>query len=637
MGDGREKGRVIRDPIHGYIHVDAALGPIVDHPLFQRLRRVSQTSLASNVYPSITGMRFEHGLGTMLLAQRGWAAAWGSAANESRTRRLFIEAARREVSELSEDHETFGNQIGLAVGAAALLHDVGHPPFSHALEEPFRARVLANRHLANSADGEALLELEAGELPFHDFAGRLIRRQIVRDVFVDGDGALAAVKLALLAITSSQPNDPTWSGALHSIVAGEVDVDRLDYLIRDSYRAGTEFGAIDHHRLVDALELHWLHVGGRDEFRVAPGVRARSAVETLLVQRLQTYQWMHFHPRVVGFNLALRRAMELILAMQQTASQDPTPAEVLIRRLQPNTVYWIPTAVDVSATLGIPATDPSTDGREEPLFGLEVESQLTRQLSNDRERLVEAQASVDDATVVEIIKRAYFATAADESLSTDEVRRVELAQLRTFTRAVLFRSKNFVPAWKTAEEYEEAAEQMRGDLVARIGHSLSAGRARGEHSRNDKVLAEMLTKIQELSEENAVVGLNAIVDLLLSVPANVRFVAARLNRNNVLAQRGFWDLSYIGYGLRKAPATSVELYVGDKPVRLADRSPLVRAIGDAERSRVKLHAFYFSLSHDFGGRDRSSAQAHRRSRRDELCTALPEILQECFDEGVRPT
>lgn len=154
--------RVVRDPVHGYVDVPAELDPLVRSGAVQRLRNISQTSRAVAGFPSMTGSRYEHALGTMHLAIRAWGHAWrnafGHAGGDPATtrdafRRAVLTGVRAEdpLDEVSaawmagdpvEDTllwQDFERRIGLVVGAVGLLHDVGHPPFSHVLE-PFYAR-----------------------------------------------------------------------------------------------------------------------------------------------------------------------------------------------------------------------------------------------------------------------------------------------------------------------------------------------------------------------------------------------------------------------------------------------------------------------------------------------------------------
>ena len=631
--------RVIRDPIYGYITLPPELARVVDHPLFQRLRGISQTSLTSSVFPSISGSRFNHGLGAMHLAARGWDAAWEFADEE--TCEAFIEAGRTDVPELPGGQVAFGRQVRLAIAAGALLHDVGHPPFSHALEDVFREWALegAEADELDMSSAPRWYDLRDRRVTFHEFAGDVLVEEICDDVFNDANPAEMAVHGALRAILSSEANDDSWAGSLHGVIAGEVDVDRLDYLIRDSHSAGTEFGAIDYQRLVDALELHAIPTPAVHRFRIAPGIRARSAVETLLVQRLQSYQWVHFHPRVVGFNIALRRAFALStkIAHGQPIDGQHIPdgsTAKLLRAFRPNLNYWDPEAVDLRGAAGLPHVDSSVPEHQAAQqnidFGMNLEIEVTHGL-NSRGRRLEIQAMVDDATVIDTLKRAYFAASSDASLEQVPA----LRQVATYARAALFRHKNFIPAWKTSEEYRDAVDAMGDRLRQQVVSALEKRRALEKVPAGQRVFEGFRDRFARRWDDDRVFGFNVLVDMLLSRPAALDALRHGLNRRAVGDAPGFWELYYAGYGLRKAQPDAVELYVGEKAVPLAPRSPLVRAIAEADNSRIKLFAFFFYPTHDFGGTDAESAPSHRERISGRLEECFPDLVEEALENAIR--
>lgn len=124
--------RVVSDPVYGYVQVPSRLYAAVDSPIVQRLRRVAQTSLTATVYPSATGTRFGHALGTMYLAGRAWDAAWSNASDTARC--SFRVELEREVpllkTALDEDRASFEEEVRWAVMGVGLLHDLGPPAFS---------------------------------------------------------------------------------------------------------------------------------------------------------------------------------------------------------------------------------------------------------------------------------------------------------------------------------------------------------------------------------------------------------------------------------------------------------------------------------------------------------------------------
>ena len=349
--------RVVRDPVHDYVEIPGELEPLVASAALQRLRNISQNARANRRYPSLTGSRYEHALGTMHLAVAAWQSAWRTCDEEVR-----LAFAREVISEVraapepdpctahwvsgAEVEDTpmwqdFPRVIGLVVAAVGLLHDVGHPPFSHVLERFYQERI----ELIMGADAARdQLEYAAvtGQAQFHEWAGlrifdnlpddcfRHLPRQIVRLILADRVG-------------------DDWTDCLHSIIDGQFDVDRLDYLMRDGLRAGTELGSIDWRRLVDSLELHQVS----DGWRIGLGARGISAFETMLVQRAQHYRWVIHHPAAVAADAGLTRCAEGIFDLA-TSPPDAEGADgaalAELRSVIPNLDY-----VDVAARFDVPA------------------------------------------------------------------------------------------------------------------------------------------------------------------------------------------------------------------------------------------------------------------------------------------
>ena len=213
----------IRDPVHGYVLLEGLALELADTPQMQRLRWIKQLGLASLVYPGANHTRFEHSLGAYHMAA------------------------------LLTDHLGLEEEDRLLVGAAALLHDVGHGPLSHATEAAL-APFLRTEH-------ESIIELlKKGELrEVLDRHG--LRAQDIQ-AFINGSG-------------------------LGQIVSGEIDVDRMDYLIRDAHYTGVAYGVIDRLRLLQKMTLH------QGQLVVeAGGVQAATS---LLISRLLMHPSVYYH------------------------------------------------------------------------------------------------------------------------------------------------------------------------------------------------------------------------------------------------------------------------------------------------------------------------------------------------------
>ncbi len=190
------KKKIINDPVYGFIHIQSELiYDIIQHPYFQRLRHIKQLALANLVYPGAMHTRFQHALGAMHLM--------GRALENLRYKKIDISAEEMEAAQL-----------------AVLLHDIGHGPFSHALEES----------LLPSIEHESLSYLFMNELN-KEFKG--------------------ALDLTLKIFRNSYKRK-----FFHQLVSSQLDMDRLDYLKRDCFFTGVEEGTIGVDRIIAMLTVH---------------------------------------------------------------------------------------------------------------------------------------------------------------------------------------------------------------------------------------------------------------------------------------------------------------------------------------------------------------------------------------------
>lgn len=577
------QARVVRDPIYGYVRVPESFAPLIDHALVQRLRRIAQTSLTSTVYPSATGGRFEHALGTMHLAQVAWAAILGN--SDSRAIAALRRALHNEAREahpglsISREPDDFAAVVGDALAAAALLHDLGHPPFSHVLEPFFAARA---REWLGPEDQEAWTSVWAGQ--FHEAAGALLSRMVLDYL---GEERRVVAELIL----RTDPDDyPRAAGVLHSVLASEIDIDRIDYLMRDARRAGTEFGAVDHVRLIEALEIR--HVGG--DFRVAPTARARSAVETLLVQRTQTYKWIIYHHRVVGANEALARAVRLGWELQSEAST----AEVfgsraavgdLFRPHVPALNYLRPGLAEVRQRTGV------------ELAGLnpQRENGVVRALSE------QMQAGVDDSSILEWLKST--STTARLLLSEAGVLEPDikerLEEVVAFTDVALLRKRRMVPAWKTIEDFQVVAADLvqRHEIGLRLVEECSRAVAvtAGDGANRVRRYRDELTRTLVRDDGDRMRGLNLLLEIFLSHSDWRRRLddTLQVHAPRVLGRRGVWATGYTGFRAIRTKGQLASLWQAPQPEPAAIRrtSPLVAALEEAEAARPRLYAYFLLL------------------------------------------
>ena len=241
--------KIINDPVYGFITIDDPLiFEIISHPYYQRLRRIKQMALAYLVYPGAVHTRLHHSLGAYHLMS------------------LALAELRSKGVEITEKEEQ-------AARIAILLHDVGHGPFSHALEHV----LIEDIH--------------------HEELSLLIMKKL-NDEF---DGAL---RMAIDIFTNHYPKK-----FLHQLVSGQLDVDRMDYLTRDSFFTGVSEGVIGYDRIIKMLVVH------HGELMVEE--KAIYSIEKFLVARRLMYWQVYLHKTVLSAEMMLVKILERVKELSQ--------------------------------------------------------------------------------------------------------------------------------------------------------------------------------------------------------------------------------------------------------------------------------------------------------------------------------
>ncbi|PWD99320.1 HD domain-containing protein [Marinilabilia rubra] len=244
--------KIVNDPVHGFISIpDNILYSLIEHPYIQRLRRIKQLGLTSLVYPGAVHTRFQHTLGAFFLM--------GTA----------ISVLRNKGCQISENEST-------AAHSAIIMHDIGHGPFSHALEQT----------LIESLNHEDISLLLMDKLNVH-FKGALSE---AIDIFKGNTDKLF----------------------LHQLVSSQLDMDRLDYLKRDSFFSGVSEGVIGSDRIIKMLEI-------KNNELVVEGKGIYSIEKFLVARRLMYWQvYLHKTALVAERMLIhiLKRAKDLALNKQ---------------------------------------------------------------------------------------------------------------------------------------------------------------------------------------------------------------------------------------------------------------------------------------------------------------------------------
>jgi uncharacterized protein len=254
MGAGSQK--IINDPVYGFITIEHPLVlEVIRNPFYQRLRRIQQMGLANLVYPGAVHTRLHHSLGAYHLMSNALAVL------------------RSKGVPISDDEE-------LGAKMAILLHDVGHGPFSHALEN-----VLIENYN-------------------HESVSLLIMENLNKQV----NGKL---KTAIEIFTNRHPKK-----FLHQLVSGQLDVDRMDYLNRDSFFTGVSEGVIGYDRIIHMLAVH--------EGELMVEEKGIYSIEKFLVARRLMYWQVYLHKTVVSAESMLvqiiKRAKEKIAAGEKLHS-----------------------------------------------------------------------------------------------------------------------------------------------------------------------------------------------------------------------------------------------------------------------------------------------------------------------------
>lgn len=251
--------KIINDPVYGFITIDDELiYQVISHPYYQRLRRINQMAMAYLVYPGAVHTRLHHSLGAYHLMC--------NAINELRSKGTDITPAEEQAAKI-----------------AILLHDIGHGPFSHALEHT----------LIEGMHHEKISLLIMEELN-KQFEGKL---QLALDIF-----------------TGAHPKK-----FLHQLISGQLDVDRMDYLTRDSFFTGVSEGVIGYDRILKMLAVH------NGELMVEE--KAIYSIEKFLVARRLMYWQVYLHKTVLCAEQMLKR---IVKRAKQIKADAPSPLSKLI-------------------------------------------------------------------------------------------------------------------------------------------------------------------------------------------------------------------------------------------------------------------------------------------------------------------
>lgn len=377
----------IKDSVHDHIEIKGVAAALIDTPPVQRLRRIRQLGTVSLVYPSANHTRFEHSLGVYHIADRALSELGIDGPNAERIR------------------------------CAALLHDVGHGPYSHNIED------LLHRHTGKYHDDvHDILETGsiAAVLDAHD-----IEPSVVADL-IAGEGRLG------------------------QLISGELDVDRMDYLVRDAHHTGIPYGTIDHERFVRELRFT------DDELVLAEG-NVQTA-ESLLLARALMNPAVYNHPVARIGRAMLQQAAERLLRSNATDGNT-------LRRMDDHALVAALRSCEETVEY---ARRLDTRDLYKRAVWAEFDDVPDRLLDMDHERQQELQREVADAAGVDSVifdvpERPSMLESTSRVVVNGEIRR--LASQSTLVRALMTAQQD---RWRFGVYTPEESTDSVGHTTERV-------------------------------------------------------------------------------------------------------------------------------------------------------------------------
>ena len=292
MNIQKDKKTIIRDPIYGFIEIDDQEREIINHKYFQRLRRIKQLSMTDMVYPGACHTRFEHSLGVMQMVTDMFE---NIVKNDENMKLLNLE--RNTVYRTKK-----------VLRLAALLHDTGHPPFSHAGEEAMP--VLPKNH--------PNYEVKENKIPKfdHEHYSRAAINFVFNDIIErhalgENNGISTNDVLFLLGDKTVKPRRTLM--ILKELISGQLDADRADYLLRDSLHLGINYGLYDRNRFVNCITLGENKETGSVSLAIKKG--GIQIAESLVIARYQMFSQVYFHKVRRIFDYHIGNALTEILKL----------------------------------------------------------------------------------------------------------------------------------------------------------------------------------------------------------------------------------------------------------------------------------------------------------------------------------
>lgn len=344
------KRKILNDPVYGFINIPSDLiFDIVEHPYFQRLRRIKQLGLTHLVYPGALHTRFSHALGSMFLMHNA------------------IEVIKQKGHQITEEESQ-------AAKIAILLHDIGHGPFSHALEHS----IVEN-----------------------------MSHEMISDIFMNKLNVIFEGKISMaLEIFRGKYH----KNFLHQLVTGQLDMDRLDYLARDSFFTGVSEGIIGTERIIKMLNVC--------DGKLAVEIKGIYSIEKFLVSRRLMYWQVYLHKTVLS-------------------------AEQLLIKILKRAKYLAQNHIDVFAT---------------PVFQIFLKNNFSQKDFNKNNDLIDSFSKLDDFDIFTSIKvwqshQDKILSELSKALVNRKLYQIEM-QNNSFNKDIISKLKNKIKKQYNINEEE---------------------------------------------------------------------------------------------------------------------------------------------------------------------------------------